>query len=185
MNLCKGIYISNGKSWAHFSYGSNYFGFEYFGFDVYQSLTFSFFNNHLTIEWPQIPPKRNIIRDPKLKVHIFTVLKKRILLTFGKVLQKPYFSFRVEYHWEYEFRSFTIYFAQYEAGFSWQVVLSKRWLQMQRQEHIEYLKNRYESTQEFRDLLKEHDEFMAKPYAERMVSTSEARMKIINFLKEN
>ena len=38
--------------------------------------------------------------------------------------------------------------------------------------------------EEYRDLLKEHDELMAKPYAER-ITLSEARMKIINFLKEN
>ena len=146
MNLFKGIYISNGPSWADFSYGSSYFGFDYFGFDRYQRMTFSFLNNHLEIEWSQIPPNRTIIRDPKLKVHIFTVLKKPILLTFGKVLQNPYFNFSIEYHWEYEYRSFTIHFAQYEAGFSWHVVLSKRRLQKERQEYIEYLKNRYEST---------------------------------------
>jgi len=59
-----------------------------------------------------------------------------------------------------KYRSFTIHFAQYEAGFSRQVVFSKRWLQKERQKkYIEYFKNRYESTQEISEnLLKEHDE---------------------------
>jgi len=69
----------------------------FLAFDRYQRLTFSFLNNHLEIKWSQIPPKRTIFSNPKLKVHIFTVLKKRILLTFGKVLQNPYFDFNVEY----------------------------------------------------------------------------------------
>jgi len=184
MNLFKGIDISNGKSWADLSYGSNYFGFGYFGFDRYQRLTFSFLNNHLEIKWSQIPPKRTIFSNPKLKVHIFTVLKKRILLTFGKVLQNPYFDFNVEYLWQYEYRRFYIHFAQYEVSFLRKVVLSKRWLQKERQEYIERLVNQYKGTQEYRDLLREHDELMAKPYVERM-TINETRIEIIKFLKEN
>jgi hypothetical protein len=183
MNLFKGIDISNGKSWREFATGTNYFGFGYFGFYRSQRIIFSFLDNHLEIEWSQIPPNRTIIRDSQLKVRIFTVLKKRILLTFSKVLQNPYFDFSAEYHWEYEYRSFTIHFAQYEVSFSWKVVLSKNWLQKERQEYIEHLKNRYEGTQEYRDLLKEHDEFMAKPYAEHLVS--HLSEDVINFLKEN
>jgi len=168
MKSFKDIRISNIMHHAQFSSGAKQFGVEYLGLGEFQTITIYFGKNSLNIEWPQKPPKPTINVHPKLNVRHFNFLNKQYLIYFRRLLQKPQYCFSVLYIWNHEERITFINFGDHTIHIFWRVVLPKRWFKKERREFIKGLKKKMgDETQEYRESLRDHDEFMAKSYLER------------------